>query len=251
MTAPRKAKFSSEDLRDGARKYYAAKGWSAPATLSPKEERLANKLSLRFEFLAKHDGMEHLVYVSGKITDSTYKLQKQVLFDVDVAREFCHVVLVCDEKISKVDESRLKEMGLGVLLIRKGANPLMLLQPRLRCFREPSTYDRVPIGIRKKTRDAVAKIIDGDVAVGVLDLAQILESRLSDSKITAKTLGAKIKQAEKHKLLSAMAAAAASRVNVPRIQRAHPRGHGERRKAIVMRVQDIVDDCFAVLCAWH
>ncbi len=222
-----------------------------PAAFSSAEEKLAGRLTRRFEFLAKRDGMEHLVYISGKITDSTYKLHKQVLFDIELAREFCHVVLVCDEKISKIDESKLKEMGVGVLLVRRDATPLMLIEPQLRCFRAPSTYDRVPPGVRRKVKDAVAKIIEGDVSVGVLDLAQILETRLQDARITAKTLGGKIKQAETHNLLSAMAASAASRVNIPRIQRAHPRGHRERRKAIVMRVQDIVEDCFAVLCAWH
>ena len=82
--------------------------------------------------------------------------------------------LSATEKIPKHDESKIRDMGIGVLLIRKEAAPLVLLQPRLQCFREPSTYDRVPPGIRKKVRDAVAKIVDGDVSVGVLDLAQIM-----------------------------------------------------------------------------
>jgi hypothetical protein len=244
-------KFSSDELLDAAKEYYTTRGWNVPKTLSTAEEKLAGRLARRFEFLAKHDGMEHLVYVSGKVTDSTYKLHKQVLYDIELAREFCHVVLVFDERISKTDENRLKEMGVGVLLIRRQAAPLLLVQPRLRCFREPSTYDRVPTALRKKVRDAVNKILEGDVCVGVLDLAQILESRLQHPTITAKTLGGKINQAKANKLLSALAGSAASRVNVPRIKRAHPRGHGERRKAIVMRVQNIVEDCLAVLCAWH
>jgi hypothetical protein len=244
-------KFSSDDLLTAAKQHYRSKEWTVPATLSTSEENFAGKLAVRFGFLAKHDGMEHLVYVTGKITDATYKLHKQVLFDIESTREFCHVVLVCDEKISKKDENKLKEMGLGVLLIRRDAAPLMLIQPRLRCFHEPSTYDRVPSGIRKKVKGAVTKIVDGDVCVGVLDLAQILENRLQNPAITAKALGGKINQAQKLNLLSPMAASAAFRVNVPRIKRAHPSGHGQRRKAVVMRVQEIVEDCIAVLCAWR
>jgi hypothetical protein len=191
--------------------------------------------------------MEHLVYCSGKVTSATFNLLKQVLCDIDVERVLCHIVTVCEEKVSRQDESELRKLGIGILLIREDAHPNELAKPTLRCFREPTTYDRIPQRCRRKVRQSLQTISNGDVCVGVLDLAQVLEEELHRKGVTVNTLGAKIRDAAASGVLSAAAAAAAGRVNWPRIQRAHPRGHAVRRRDIVNRVQEIVDDCTAVL----
>jgi hypothetical protein len=191
--------------------------------------------------------MEHLVYASGKVTTATFKLLKQVLCDIDVERVFCHVVTVCEESVSRQNESELRKLGIGILLIRQGAHPNELAKAKLRYFREPSTYDRIPKSCRPKVRHAIQKISDGDVCIGALDLAQVVEEQLTKKGVTVKTLGSKINEAVRTGVLSTAAAAAANRVNWPRIQRAHPKGHAVRRRDIVNRIQEIVDDGMAVL----
>ena len=62
--------------------------------------------------------MEHLVYAPGKVTDSTFNLMKQVLFELERMRCFCHVVVACDNRIGRAHEQSLRKMGLGILLVR-------------------------------------------------------------------------------------------------------------------------------------
>lgn len=191
--------------------------------------------------------MEHLVFATGKVTDATYKLLTLLLYDLERAREFSHVVIICEGKVPGVHENKLKEMGLGVLQIRKPLATLMLVKPRLACFKEPENYDRVAHRIRRHVREAARKIREEDVCTGVLDLAQILEQELTRCGCTDDTLGRKIRQAIGMNLLSDLEAKAAFRVNAPRVKIAHPRNHRTRRNAIVSRVQEIFDDCLAVL----
>jgi hypothetical protein len=232
-----------------AKEYYIGQGWVVPARLTAQETALWGSLSRRPEFVGKRQGMEHLVFATGKVTEATYKLFKQVLYDIDNRGECLHLVLICEERISVADENTLKGMGLGVLLIRSEADALLLVRPRLRSFREPPSYDRVPQHLRARVRQAIREMTEGDVCIGVLDLAQIMEGAISGPGITANTLGRKISQARAHGILSAAAEAAAHRVNLPRIVRAHPRNHRTRRLAIVRRCQQIVEDCLAVLFA--
>ena len=64
--------------------------------------------------------MEHLVYASGKVTRPTFHLMKQVAFELERMRCFCHVVVACDDRISRAHEQTLRKMGLGILLVRQG-----------------------------------------------------------------------------------------------------------------------------------
>ena len=205
-------------------------------------------LSRRPEIIAKKEGMEHFVYITGRVTDSTFKLFKQVIFDLELRTEFCHVVSVCTERVPSTKERSLKGMGVGILVVRQDAETFQLVRPRLVAFREPSSYDRVPRQIRARVREALRKIREDDVCVGVLDLAQALEYQLSQLGFTG-TLGQKIGQAQRADRLSTIATKAAQRVNWPRINRAHPGGHATRRSGIVARVQEIVEDCLAVMFA--
>ncbi len=246
MSRPR---LTSDELIAAAKQHYVGQGWVVPSKLTARETVLWDSLSRRPEFVAKRQGMEYLVFATGKVTEATYKLFKQVLYDIDNQKEPFHLVLACEERIPVTDEKALKQMGLGVLLIRSQGDPLLLVRPRLRSFREPSTYYRVPQHLRAKVKHAIRDISEGDVCVGVLDLAQIMEGAIKGPGITAKTLGSKISQARARNILSAAGAAAAHRVNVPRIKRAHPASHSTRRTAIVARCQQIVEDCLAVLFA--
>lgn len=245
----RPPRLTPEDLIAAAKAYYAAHGWTVPKNLTPAEKALWDSLSRRPEMVAKKQGMEHLVFATGRVTDATFGLFKQVIFDIDQKLECSHLVIVCERQVSAADERKLKEMGVGVLLIRTDADPLMLVQPRLCCFRSPKNYKQVPSGLRRGVQEAVRVIGEEDVCVGILDLSQILEGALKGSGITANTLGKKINQAQTTGLLTAKAAATAFRVNVPRIRRAHPNSHRVRRRDIVMRAQQIVDDCLAVFFA--
>lgn len=241
------ARFTKDELVEEAKAHYRATHWTVPNTLSAADASLAAQLSLRPSFIAKKDGMEHLVYVSGRITQATFNLQKQVLFEIAQNGVCYHVVLVAEERVTRTVENQLRAMGLGVLLIRRDAAPLELVDPSLQCFRPPSTWDRVPTRYRRAVKEAIGKVQTGDVCVGVMDIAQVLETALAHRGITVNTLGAKIKQAVTQQILRGMAANAADRVNQPRILRAHPTNHGGRRKKIVLRVQEIVDDCLALL----
>ena len=220
-----------------------------PTRFAAADNALLNRLTLRPKFVARKDGMEHYVYATGRVTDATFKLFKQVLFDLESEGVVVHVATLCDERVSRDDETLLRRMGVGIIVIRAGATPNELARPRLRRFRCPTSFERIPVGIRPAVRQALAKIVDGDVCVGVLDLAQVLEQRLQTKGINVNTLGAKINEAANQNLLSTLAVNAAKRVNWPRILRAHPCGHAVRRRDIVNRVQEIVDDGLSVLFA--
>lgn len=226
---------------------YKGRGWAISARFSAADEELVGKLSRRPDMLAKYDGMEHLIFLCGRVTAATYKLQKQVLYDLDSRREFSHVVLVCEESVSKKDEALLRQMGVGVLLIRHDAVPVFLVHPLLRCFNFPAK-DRIAKRFRAKVVNALNKIRQEDVCVGILDLSQVLEDQLTAAGCTVRTLGAKIKDAETQRIFSREAAKAARRVNDPRITRAHPGNHRKRRQ-VVQDAQSIVDDCLAALAA--
>lgn len=230
-----------------AKAHYRGGHWQVSNNLSRPFQKLIDELSLRPDFIGRRDGMEHLVYASGKVTRSTFHLMKQVAFDLEQMRCFCHVVVACDVRINKGHEQTLRKMGLGILWVRQGVPTVELADPELRCFRLPTTFDRIPRSYRTTVRRALDTIQCGDVCIGVLDLAQVLETALTDQGVTVKTLGAKIRDAKSSGVLSNLAAKAADRVNSPRIQRAHPGNHATRRRVIVNRVQEIVDDCLAVL----
>lgn len=240
-------RLSKDELVNKAKEHYRNSHWQVPNRLSNPHQQLAGELSLRPEFIAKRDGMEHFLYAPGRVTRSTFNLMKQVAFELDRKRYFCHIVVACDDRISRAHEQVLRKMGIGILLIRQGVPNVEHAAPELRCFRLPTTYGRVPRRYRARVRSALHAIHCGDVCVGVLDLAQVLETALSNCGITANTLGAMIGQAKTAGVLRNLASDAADRVNWPRIQRAHPGNHATRRRDIVNRVQDIVDDCLAVL----
>src|SRR5713226_3580108 len=103
--------------------FYRSKGWDASSTFIGHGAQLASRLTLRPDAIAKRDGSEHLVYAIGSVKEASFKLFKQVLYDIECDREFCHVVVVCTEKISQIHERVLKSMGIGVLLIRRNADP--------------------------------------------------------------------------------------------------------------------------------
>lgn len=239
--------LSKDDLVQQAKTHYRDAHWRVPIRLSKPHQQLVSDLSLRPDFIAQRDGMEHLVYASGKVTRSTFNLLKQVAFELDQMRCFCHIVVACDNRISKGHEQTLRKMGIGIILVRQGVPNVKQADPELRCFRLPTTFHRIPRRYRPGVRQALDTIRFGDVCVGVLDLAQVLETALANRGVPAKTLGGKIKDAKANGVLRSLAADAAKRVNSPRIQRAHPKGHTGRRNAIVIRVQEIVDDCLAVL----
>ncbi len=241
------SRLSKEELVEQARAHYRNSHWQTPSRLGAPLERLLGELALRPDFVAQKDGMEHFVYAPGKVTRSTFHLMKQVLFELEQKTVFCHVVIVCDDNISRANEAVLRRMGLGILLIRQDVPHVELADPQLRCFRLPTTFDRVPTRYRRGVRESLHKIHCGDVCVGVLDLAQVLETALTDHGVAVNTLGAKIREATRSGVLRRLAADAANRVNWPRINRAHPGNHSARRRHIVSRVQEIVDDCLAVL----
>lgn len=243
-------RLSRDELAAEARQYYRNQNWTAPNRFAAKEESFVSKLSVRPDLIAQRDGMLHLVYAAGRISQAAFNLYKLVLFDIEQLREFCHVVVGCEERVSQADERRLKEMGLGILLVRQDADTYMLAQPSLRCFRAPANYKRLPTRVRTGVKKAIQKIETDDVAVGVLDLSQVLETELD--RVVPQTfhrlaLGRKIQEAQNQGALTPIMVAAANRVNTPRIKRAHPGSHSQRRRDIVEGVQEIVDDCLAIL----
>ena len=240
-------RLSKDDLVIQAKAHYRGQHWQVSHNLSRPFQNLIGELSLRPTFIGRKEGMELLVYASGKVTRSTFHLLKQVAFELEQVRCFCHVVVACDDHIKRAHEQTLRKMGLGILLVRQGVPAVELADPELRYFRLPTTFYRIPKKYRVGVRQALDKIRCGDVCVGVLDLAQVLETALTDKGVTVKTLGVKIRDAKSNGVLRSLAADAADRVNSPRIQRAHPGKHATRRKEIVNRVQEIVDDCLAVL----
>jgi len=244
-----KAALSSEALHTATIDFYKKTGWSASEVFTATEERLATRLSLRPAAIAKRDGMEHLIFALGKVTDATYKLLKQILFEIERQGELSHVVIMCADRVTQADERRIKDLGVGIVLVRQEGEPISLATPKLCCFREPK-YERLRPGLRAGVRNAVRKVAEEDVTVGVLDLAQILEKEL-EKRLPAfkgKPLGLLIREARKAGILSDLHEEAADRVNDPRIKRAHHANHATRRR-VVMKAQDIVDDCLAVLFA--
>lgn len=240
-------RLSKDELVSQAKAHYRGQHWQVSRNLSRPFHSLIGELSLRPTFIVRKEGMELLVYASGKVTRSTFHLLKQVAFELEQVRCFCHVVVACDDHISRAHEQTIRKMGLGILLVRQGVPAVELAAPELRSFRLPTTFDRIPKKYRAGVRQALDKIHCGDVCVGVLDLVQVLETALTDKGVTVNTLGRKIGQAKASGVLRSLAADAADRVNQPRIQRAHPGKHATRRTKIVNRVQEIVDDCLAVL----
>jgi hypothetical protein len=241
-----------EHLADQARAFLRGRQWQVPATLTPAQERRIVRLSARPAFIAKRDGMEQYVYPVGQVSSMTMSLHKQVVLDLELHQDFAHCTIVCEDGGLTADlERQLRLMGVGVIVVRRENQPYELLPPKLRCFHCPGSLDRLRQPLRPRVMQCLRAIESGDVCVGVLDLAQVLEGEFDRHLPThrGQTLGAKIAEASRQNLLKPLAIAAARRVNIPRIRRAHNRTHIERRRQIVERAQRVVDDCLAVLFA--
>jgi hypothetical protein len=244
-------RLSSDELVEAAKQHYLGEGWAVPASLPKEVDTFISTLQRRPDFVAINDGMEHLVFATGRITDTTIGFQKQVLFDVDRKPRHSHIVLVCEEQVPRHREVEVRGMGVGILLIRTDAPPLPLVRPKLRGFRPRQELDSVPSRIRSRVSDALRRVSEENVCVAILDLVQIVELEMDRLVPSAKNrpFGTKINEAEARHLLSPLAIRAARRINVPRIRRAHPKPHSQRRRHIVDNVQSIVDDCLSMLFA--
>lgn len=246
--ASARARLTRDSLIARAKTFYVGRGWKSPAW-GQEEEKIASRLARRPDLICRCNGMLHLVFVSAKATPAAFNLHKQVLFDVESLRAFVHIVVVLEGSASSTIQKKFKEMGIGVLLIRQDGDPYYVVLPRLTCFKPPLGLKRVPAGLRAEVKDVLRIIAEDDVGVGVMDLSQILEKVL-DRKVPAgkgKSLGKKIELAKNAGLLTTLTRGAAKRVNNPRIKRAHARTHQQRRTHIVLRAQEIVDDCLALL----
>src|SRR5438552_2600183 len=107
--------------------HYRAEGWAVPPSFPRDAEAFVCTLQRRPDFIAMYDGMEHLVFATGRVTDATIGFQKQVLFDLDRRPRHSHVVLVCEEPVPRTREVEVRGLGVGILLIRVGAPPLVLV----------------------------------------------------------------------------------------------------------------------------
>ncbi len=241
--------LSSNDLIELARRHYRSQGWTVPSRPNKAEATLVSSLARRPDFVVRRDGMLHLVFVSGKVTAATFRLNMQVVFDVQQTNEVCNLVTVCQDRVKPKDERELRKMGFGILIVRESDEPYFLAPAKLQQFDDAIQYEQIPQRLRARTRAAVRQISEGDVCVGILDLVQIVEAELERHVPGSKnwTLGRKINAAETSGVLRPMMKAAADRINFPRIKRAHPGTHNTRRKWIVSRAQAIVDDCLAIL----
>ncbi|MBI5759567.1 MAG: hypothetical protein HZA46_13695 [Planctomycetales bacterium] len=247
----KRIRLSSDALTEASKEHYRGEGWSVPVSFPKDVEAFVSTLQRRPDFMATNDGMEHLVFATGRVSDTTIAFQKQVLFDIDRKPRHSHIVLVCEEPVPRTRESEVRELGVGVLLIRLDVPPLLLVRAKLRGFRPRQDLESVPARIRPKVKDALRRVSEENVCVAILDLVQIVELEM-DRLVPAtkdRPFGAKIHEAESKGKLSDLAIKAARRINVPRIRRAHPKTHAQRRKHIVDDVQSIVDDCLAMLFA--
>lgn len=242
---------SQQELVDDGTAYYTAKGWTACVPGADPETSFCNALSLAPSVCLKRDGMLLLLYVSNTISDSNHRLYKQVLFDVLLAHEHCHVVVTV-EKVSAANERRLAGIGMGVLKLRDAPqDPILLKAPKLTLFRSPASFDRVPVALRVNVTELLRRIVEEDTATAVMDLVQVIEHEL-DRLVPAqvgKPLGTKIAACRSNGLLYPLVLDAATRINASRIVRAHPRTHEERRRDIVQVCQAVVDDALAILFA--
>jgi len=248
---PPRVRLSVDDLKSLALKHYEGNGWLGSENFDKGTEAFVSKLPRRPELVATYDGMEHLVFLSGRLTASLLAVYKQLLFDVDQSGRPSHIVVVCEESVSTAMEKAAKEMGVGIVIVRSDGDPYRLLPPRLRAFRVGQMVDNLPQRIRTRVQNALRKIESDDVCVGVMDLVQVVEVEMDRvvPVTKSKPFGAKITEAENTSRLNAQAVKAARRINVPRILRAHPGTHIKRRRDIVVPVQVIVDECLALLMA--
>ena len=251
------AQHTFDSLIDAALDHYRSKGWTASKSFTGPTKKVVQSLTTRPQLVAKHDGMEHLIFAFGQVKDSTFKLIKQVLFDLELKRNAYHVVISVDKPVKQTDERLLKEMGVGVLQIRIGASAIQLVPAHLRCFRVSPTLERVPSRLRSRVRGILRQIREEDVCVGILDLTQVLEKEIDRicamKRTTPNTgrppaLGTLIGEARGLGILTNLVDTAAGRVNKRRSVRAHPRTDVERRR-LVSNAESIVEDCLAVLFA--
>ena len=251
------ARHTFDSLVDAVVNHYRSLGWAASKSFTGTTKTVVESLAIRPQLVAKHDGMEHLVYALGQVKESTFKLIKQVIFDLELKRNAYHVVVAVEKKVNQPDERLLKEMGVGVLQIRSGATAIQIVPAHLRCFRVPPKLDRVPSRLRPRVKQILRRIREDDVCVGILDLAQVLEEEIDRVCVPKRTapktgrppaLGTLISEARSLGILTKLVDKAAGRVNDRRLARAHPRTAAERRR-LVSNAETIVEDCLAALFA--
>jgi len=243
---------STDELRTEAETYYVSKGWKASVPGSDAESSFCNSLTLRPELCLKRDGMLLLLYVSNSVGDTQHRLFKQVMFDILLEGEHCHVVLAFDKRVASKDEKAIAGLGVGLLQLREQNDPPILIRPpQLSGFRAPLSLDRVPAGLQAHVKELLRRLTEEDTATAVLDLVQVVEQDLGRVVPAAanKPLGGKIKACRDGNLLYPLVLDAADRINKSRIVRAHPATHEERRKDIVKVAQIVVDDALAILFA--
>jgi len=242
---------SVDELKQEALAHYEARGWTAVEPGTDAETAFCLDLSLKPAVCLKRDGMLLLVYGSNSVGDTQHRLFKQVMFDLLLRNEFCHVLLVFDRSVNRDNEKLMSGIGVGLMQVRDGNDPVLVRPPKLSCFKGPLTADRIPQGIRPHVQSMLKRISEEDTATAVMDLVQVVEQqfdRLVPNK-AGQPLGAKITECQQQGLLYPLVVEAAKRINNSRIVRAHPATHEERRKDVVQVCQTVVDDSLAILFA--
>ena len=239
--------FTHDELVESAVDFYRRQGWSAVQRFTGSTSKFVESLSLRPSFLVKRDGMEYLCFPHGKISQATFKLMLQVVHEIDSSGDSFHVVVIAQAPISKLGEKALARLGVGILELRVDDQPRTIVEPSLRSFVPPRSYDLVPSRYRTKTRTAIEKVVRGDVCIGVMDLCQVVEEQCQTvCDRNDKPLGWMITELIRTGNLSTHTGNVARRMNKHRIKRAHPARHTLRRK-VVNEAQNIVDCCLALL----
>src|ERR1700704_4071627 len=103
-----------------------------------------------------------------------------------------------EEQVPRHREAEMRGLGVGILLIRVDAPPLLLVRAKLRGFRPRQDLESVPARIRAKVKDALRRVSEENVCIAILDLVQIVEVEM-DRIVPAtkdKPFGAKIHEAE-------------------------------------------------------
>ena len=243
--------MTKEEITDEIRSHFQSKGWEYVLPGSTPDSAFCSRISLRPDAVFRRDGMIRLGYSSNTVKPTNIKMLKQVLTEMMLENQFCHIIMTVDSRVPLNQERILSQLGVGLWQLRPDDPPVEIRLPQLTCFRQPGVYERIPAPIRSKVQDLLRRISEEDTATAVMDLVQIVEEKLNSvlPNPPPNTLGSKLHRCRTSNLLHPLVIEAGYRINDSRIFRAHPFDHDDRRKFVVQQAQIVVDDALAMLFA--